>query len=332
MQSQSMATKDSCSLDDITTCPSARIIKIFLKILDKWKNTVYLQDAQPADQRQRIKEDESELAQSLSAIANEYGYTITKLIDDLHHLKYEHNMFDNDDRFDAAYDFFKDTMSGNGCDIDNCPFIERHYRDRGRAPIEHKMEEQDHLLMDILSMIHCYFLHSFDTERFTKEERERIMKVTGSKSWKSLQTAIDIAHDDDDEKIAMAEAVLNVTTEIVRSKKRRGRVRFQDEDREEKSVADGFVDFAAMSLAVGVKAQVLEESLSDYQRDLNHLMSDLIDAVYGGNTEKTMIWERLQVDNEEKRRMCRAALYRYCECIHLDSTNLAKMIRLIIER
>jgi len=45
--------------------------------------------------------------------------------------------------------------------------------------------------MDTLSMIHLYFIHSHDTTRFTKEERDRILKMSGSKSWKAVTDAID---------------------------------------------------------------------------------------------------------------------------------------------
>ena len=74
-------------------------------------------------------------------------------MDDLHHLKYEHNIDRDDALFDSAYEFFKESMNENACDIEHCPFFERHHRERGSEEDDHKEQELDvngHGLDDIL--------------------------------------------------------------------------------------------------------------------------------------------------------------------------------------
>ena len=97
--------------------------------------------------------------------------------------------------------------AGNGCNVNDCPFVLRQHRDRGREGLSddggHGAVDgddglDDDVLMDTMSMIHCYFLHSLDTERFTKEERDRIMEMAECTSWESVTAVIGGDADDTD--------------------------------------------------------------------------------------------------------------------------------------
>lgn len=308
-----MAAQHACSPDDIRNCPSARSIKALLNPLDQWL----------AERRRgNPRANESYTVHIINTMLKIRGYSVTKLLDDVHHLKYEHEVDENDNRFDIAYDFFKGTTSNNGCDIDQCPLFERHHRDRGRQRIGHKMEDKDDLLMDTLSMIHCYFVHSYETQRFTKAERYRIMRITGSKTWDSAQTILE-----DDSVESVSTALMNQITPIVRSKRNVGRRRFRDEDQ----IND---DFAAMSLSVGVDEQVLRAGLRRYGQNRNRLISDLIDVVYGEKAEYTAIWQRLRIKitSDQKRIVFSDILYKHFECTQLNTQNLLKLFGFIIGR
>ena len=312
-----------CSLDDITTCPSARIIKILLKKLEKLRN--------PPN-----SDNEPQNANSLHSVIEKYDYTVTKLLDDIHHIKYEHGIDRDDAKFDAAYDFFKDIMTENTCDIDDCPIVRRHYRDRGRRDDDQKEDESD-LLLDTMSMIHVYLLHSFDTQRFTKEERDRITKISGSSSWTAVTEAIggddansDTNHDDDDEKNTLS--VMDMITDILKEKKGRGRSRFRDVKDDEKAVDEEVVDFSAMADVVDVDENVLRDGLMMYEKDRHKLMSDLIDVVYGEDTENQSIWNTLKMEDDQKNMVFQKALYTHFQCIHLNTNNLAKLCGYIVER
>ena len=343
-----MAAEHKCSLEDISSCPSARIIKVFLKRMDKWKQTHYSDDKSysdnepPSDLTQTVHKNESQIAQSLISSLDEHDYSVTKLLDDLHHLKYEHNIDGNDDRFDAAYDFFKDSMTGNVCDIDKCPFIQRHHRDRGRQRNVHQIEDKEDLLMDTMAMIHCYFLHSFETQRFTKEERQRMIKLTDSVSWASVKNVIvsddiddgkDHEEDSDDDEDSIYGLLMTTVTEIVTSKRQKGRNRFRHDNEDEKVVMDdNTVDFTAMSVLVGIDEVILKEALSEYQNDQNQLIGALIDVVYGEKCQEMEIWSKLKVEADDKSKTFRAALFDHFQCLQLNTPNLIKMFRFIIDR
>ena len=324
-----------CSLDDITTCPSAQIIKILLKKLEKLRNAANSNNGP-------IQRDSNELqnANALHSVIESHDYSVTKLLDDIHHLKYEHGIDRDVAKFDAAYDFFKDTMNGSECNIDGCPIVKRHYRDRGARENEQKEIESD-LLLDTMSMIHVYLLRSFDTQRLTKDERERVMKMTGSSSWLEITEAIggddadsDTDHDDvddgDDEKSALS--AMDMITDILKKKKQRGRGRFREEEEEQKAVIEGMVDFAAMAGTVGVDEKILRGGLSKYEKDRDKLLFDLIDAVYSNNNEELFIWSALKMEEVAKGAMFQMALYEHFHCFQLNTANLIKLCRYIVAR
>ena len=171
-----------CSLTHIQSCPSARVIKVLLTRLDRLRNVPNSDNESQSVMAKTSNTNESEIRRSLQSVFDKDDYSVTHLLDDFHHLKYEHNIDQDDALFDSAYEFFKDSMSGNGCDVDVCPFLERHRRDRGQPDDDSKGDEVDSLIMDTLSMIHCYLLHSYETQRFSKEERQRIMEKAGIES------------------------------------------------------------------------------------------------------------------------------------------------------
>ena len=263
-------------------------------------------------------------------------------MDGLHHIKYEHNIDRDDALFDSAYKFFKESMTEIGGDINDCPFFERHHRDRENPEDDHKHGDDDHLLMDTVSMIYCYFLYSYETQRFSKEERQRIMETAGISSWNDVTDAIDAddidnieANGDDDEKEESVDvSVMRLITGILTEKRKRarGRSRFRDDEDDEKSDDTETVDFAAMSQVIGVDEVVLRKSFNQYKEDRNSLIADLIDVVYGENVEDMSIWNAIQMGNEEKNVLFRHALYGHFNCVQLNVPNLVKLCVHIIAR
>ena len=125
--------------------------------------------------------DESEIIGTVRKIFKEHNYTETELLRDVAHIKEVHEVDGDDVKFDAAFDFFADVLDKEPCSIENCPYIQRHYRNGNTLPNELKQIPStesdtvtDDVLMDIMALIHCYFLHSFDTDRLTKSERKRV--------------------------------------------------------------------------------------------------------------------------------------------------------------
>ena len=326
-----------CSISDIPSCPSARIIEILLKRFHKWTNTAHSDNEQQSDSTNAFHSNESEIIQSLHSVFEKYDYSVTKLMDDLHHLKYEHNIDRDDALFDSAYEFFKESMTESGCDIENCPFFEIHHRDRGAADNEQKGDTTNDLLVDTLSLIHYYLLHSYETQRFSNEERQMIMEMAGATSWSVVNSAIrgdSMIEHDDEKRESVDLAVMTMITEMLTKKRQtaRGRSRFRDNEDEEKSDNTATVDFAAMSQVVGVEEAVLQKSLGVYKKDRQLLIGDLIDVVYGEDNEKMSIWNSFDMDAETKRKVLRQALHGHFHCFQLNVSNLAKICLRIIAR
>lgn len=296
---------------EITKCPSSCTIKLLLK-------------------HQTGSQNDPQTAQMLTNVFEQRNYSITKLIDDLHHLKYEHDVEDDDANFDVIYDFFNDGTAGKVCDINECRIIERHYRDRGKREIMEELETEDVLLLDMMAMIHFYFLHSFDTDRLTKEERHRVnLEVTDSKQ--KEQNSDDDALEDD---TIRTDVISSILTE------KRGNVRFgrdfrrfivdDDKGSDMKTEGRDVIDFTALSLVIGVVVDVLRDTLLEIP--FAEIFDDLIDAVYAENVDENNIWYRFGSTDEQKSKICCKALYGYFKSTQLSSSNFVKISQQIVER
>ena len=145
----------SCSLDDIKSCPSSRILKVLLNRMRASSKSISLQSQNDSENEQQ--DDTAHFViESLKSVIEKHEYSATKLLDDLHHLQYEHQLHENDAKFDEAFDFFQDCSPKHECDVNVCPFMRRYYRERGRVK-DTKHEASDDILMDIMAQIHCYY-------------------------------------------------------------------------------------------------------------------------------------------------------------------------------
>ena len=305
-----------CSVADIKSCPSARIIKKLLKRLEKWKNS-----------------NKSEKAQSLHSVLEEYNYSVTKILDDIHHLKYEHSIDRDDALFDAAYDFFNESDAKSDCDVNHCRLVQRHYRGRGQQPVMSQGVVDsdtlsDEVLMDIMAMIHCYFVHSFDINRMTKAERENV-----EMTW-SYGVSLDDAAKDDSENENMRR--IKLIADILRAKEDklqwiRGNRRYRDVEYGQ-SASKKAIDFAAMAVTAEVDEMVLRDGLSEYGKDADRLIDDLIVVVYGEDVGEMDIWKALKVEEDRKRRIFRQILYDHFKCTQLSTGNMIKICNVIIQR
>ena len=154
-----LGVDEECSVSTpISRCPSARIIKEILKRL------LFLQS--------------SEFIGSIRDVLSKHNHTITDLLNDIHHIKYVHSVDHDDDKFDEALAFFEEISRVNLCRVEDCEHVLRHYR-HSEAEIGNDINIEDEFLLDTVSMIHCYFLHSLEINRFSKSEKEQVeMEIT----------------------------------------------------------------------------------------------------------------------------------------------------------
>ena len=322
----------SCSLSDIKSCPSARIIKVLLKRMSQSiQSTGSRSENESGNQQQH--DTAHSVIESLKSVMEKHEYSATKLLDDLHHLQYEHGLNDDDAKFDAAFEFFKDCTPENGCDVNKCPFMAWHYRKRGREDGVHR-DTDDDILMDTMAKIHCYFLHSFDTHRLTKEERDRVeMEMSVGNGVDSLDDEKQPNEDDDHNQSRK----MQIIHQILASKTKkldfqRDDRRYRDNDEDQDFIVDQEVDFVTMAERVGVDEAVLREGLGEYDKKRDQLIEVLIEVVYSENTTSTEIWSKLNVEDDAKEQLLRDILHGHFKSTQLSTDNLLKASRFIITR
>eukprot|EP01083_Nonionella_stella_P144689 452189_1 len=107
-------------------------------------------------------------------------YTNASLLNDFHHIKYTHHADDTDRAFSKIYEYCIDDI-GTVCNEKQCRFIHRHYRDRSKLQNDYLLSDEKHdnddfnphdrrYMMDLISSIHVYFIHSYHLNRFTIDE------------------------------------------------------------------------------------------------------------------------------------------------------------------
>ena len=295
----------------ISKCPSARIIKVFLK---------KLQSADP-----------SEFLESIRNIFEEHNYTVTDVLNDVHHIKYEHDVDGDDAKFDEIYSFF--SAASTNCSVTKCVHIRRHHRDRGTPQNEFTStnddDADDTVLMDTMAMVHCYFVHSFHLNRLTKEERDRVDMRGGTQSDDDEKNAIDV-----DVSESKRVNLINVILSEKRKKLQigRGDKRYRDNGDHEKSGAVRTVDFTAISRTVSVDEAVLREGLSEYEKDRDRFIGDLVDVVYAENADEMKLWSALKMEDDAKRAVFHSILFGHFDCIQLNTANLIRLSMYILTR
>eukprot|EP01083_Nonionella_stella_P003583 10304_1 len=129
-------------------------------------------------------EDESNFMDELTSIFTPNHYTNTSLLNDFHHIKYTHHVDDDDAVFAKTYEYFVGGI-GTVCDGRQCRFMSRHYRDRPTLQSDYTLndETQDNdeynpydsrYMIDLISRVHVYFIHSYHINRFTLNEVRRV--------------------------------------------------------------------------------------------------------------------------------------------------------------
>eukprot|EP01083_Nonionella_stella_P213363 769621_1 len=169
--------KDKCetSPQNVLKCPAINRIRI---ILHEFNLNLLHKD----------QHDEYNLMDKLAPIFFDNRYTNTSLLNDFHHIKYMHRADDNNEVFSKLYEKFIDVI-GAVCNVKQCQFITRHYRDRSVLHKEYIVSEdtQDNVeynpydaryMMDLISRIHVYIMHSYDTNRFTMHEVATVNEQT----------------------------------------------------------------------------------------------------------------------------------------------------------
>ena len=252
----------------------------------------------------------------------EKKYSAIQLLDALNQMKYDHKIDENDEKFDEIFSFYTGSMKGNHCDVNECHHVRRHHGNRRRRHHEyaHIDDHKKELLLDIIAMIHCYFVHSFDIDRLTKEERDRVeMEAKDEHAEMTMITNILIA------KRKKLKFVTN-------NRRRRESPLEYDSQMDSNKVPMRNADFVSIAIILEMDELQVKESLKEYKDDRNRLMSDLIDVVYGEEEEWLVIWDVLEMADTEKHEKCRRLLFEHFKSIDLSKEDIFKVSKFIIDR
>lgn len=304
----------TCSGKAIAECPSARIIRIFLK---KLQST-----------------DSSESIESIRAIFNEHNYTVTDLLNDVHHLKYEHGVDSDDEKFDEIFRFLTDVLSGNPCIVSECQYLQRHYRERGALKNEYKLTSSDDInddvLMNTMSMIHCYFIHSFDLNRLTKQERDRVelLSTANIEPNEPNEDHKQSEMNDSDREMIESKRITMMTSILTEKREKLKLIQPLQKYTENAQITQinvasvDALDFEAISKFTEMDQKVICEWLVSYKTAKGQLVHDLLDVIYGQKDH--ILWTKLKMTEETKMELFKNTLFGYFESTDMNTASLIK--------
>eukprot|EP01083_Nonionella_stella_P205907 749411_1 len=157
-----------CTVNEVLKCRSYHRIKVLLRECDA------LQPTQLATQIHEL----------LHHTLGEDKYTSTMLLDDFHHIKYQHINY-NDNELHAIINNIRTAK----CDITNCHHVIRHYKDRTQTNTvilypqsktrteklkQGYLHQNEGYLINLVSRIHTYFVHSYDINVMSPIELEKM--------------------------------------------------------------------------------------------------------------------------------------------------------------
>eukprot|EP01084_Bolivina_argentea_P125444 222259_1 len=133
-----------CDEKDVIKCKSMKRIEFILNLFKQVNNS-------------------NENIQYLQCIFRKNKYSNTDLINDFYHIKYDHDIDNNNQQFEKIYKYIINNIEII-CDGD-CKYVERHYMDRSKLQNQYiqsdeKNDEQFNVNMQLISRTHVYFIHS----------------------------------------------------------------------------------------------------------------------------------------------------------------------------
>eukprot|EP01083_Nonionella_stella_P247113 857174_1 len=227
------------------------------------------------------------------------NYTNTHLMNDLNHIKYEHDVCDNDEAYFEAYSYFND-----GCDLNDCAHRKCVYSDYDNA-----------YTMWLISRMHSYLIHSYDTHRFTLNEVHRFN---------------DPNYDD-----------VKQQNEMLNCMKRKKAVQQihgvqRDEYAQTKNIVIDYRSLYFILRRNNISLQItqLRRAFGHY-KNMDTLMSDIIDAYHAPNDTTLdltngIIIDAFQCDIAQRKRIYGIIIYKYFTRLNINNMNFIKLAQHIM--
>eukprot|EP01083_Nonionella_stella_P292272 994121_1 len=270
-------------------------------------------------------------------IANDYEYA--HLLDDFHHVRYEHNVDNDLDQFDQLHSNLF-AASNLVCDAHACDHIRRYYQDRTNQGDPPKLQslqnsyfsandisdidanDRLHHVLQLMVRIHVYFIHSYDINRLSIND------------FKTIDDEIQLQSTDHglDEDIDTHRQKVEIAARILADKRRKLDIPRNVDKFITKEVASQknvvhthAIERLLKDEGISVDATALQDVLKQYDDKKPIFISNLI-AVYYKQTDN------VTGNMELSHAVCGCILYKYIEQYELNNAQFIQLSKIIIKR
>eukprot|EP01084_Bolivina_argentea_P273631 466148_1 len=300
------------SENDLLKCTSINNIKDILCNFDQ-SNNVELQN--------KIKETFSQS-----------NGTNIKLLDDFNHIKFDHDVDEDNAAFDQVYNYISNNIK-EICNAQKCKYMQVYYRDKSQSSTKYFQLDNDDVemnsiyghIIDLISRIHVYFIHAYQINRLTLEQ----------------QTLIDDLYDD--EKDSDTDKRIEMITKFITEKGNnlnivRNNTKYIEADIQEqlKPNTINHVKIYAIlrSHNIIMEEKAIYEAFKEYKNNKNELMSDIIDAYYTENDgslplSSNINLQYLPTSCSKRHELYEYILFEYFKQFELNNQNFIKMVDMI---
>eukprot|EP01083_Nonionella_stella_P273309 927052_1 len=322
MAQKLFADKEPCALlaQDTLNCKAMNRIKIILNEFD-----------------------DSNFMKKFASIFIDNNYTNTSLLKDFHHIKYTHHADDDDCEFAKLFEYITDGIRTH-CDGKKCQFITRYYRDRSKLQNDYVLtndtdDEQYNpfdvqYMMDLISRIHVYFIHSYHINRFTLDE----LRVVDEQM--EANTASD-KDSFDEMKIQLLTDMMNQKKRNVIQFQRRNNTKFNEQIvlNEENVLAFTRIHKMLKEVKEHTIVMTLDEIRSAFgtYRNKDYLIADLIDAYCAPNDESLPLSNAMaihcsNIDHVQRHSIYKIILFRYFQKQDINNANFIKIAEMLLRK
>eukprot|EP01084_Bolivina_argentea_P034777 64414_1 len=315
--------KDSsqCREDNVLNCKSLQRIKI---ILIKWNKIT---------QSTIVNECKDELDILIRDIFHDNNYTMTQLLNDFNHIKYDHYVDENDLVFGEVFQYFTKGVDII-CNPRTCRQIERYYRDRSKLVngymLDSYEDNSDYIqdfntkyIFNMITRIHVYFIHSNNINKFTLNDI----------------TTNDLSGDDE-----IYDKQLTMMAEIMTEKRKRvGKSAYS----QRKYIhTNKYITYEAFAIDFGLIHQHLKArniSITETElrtafkmyNDKNDFIADVIEALFADDDQELSIKNRISPHNLPCNQRTRKKIYacilkKYIKPHDLNTQNFITVAKKII--
>eukprot|EP01084_Bolivina_argentea_P133703 235983_1 len=315
-----------CKHDHINNCEAVQRVTAVLKAFSLFINT-------------------AEDCLKIGKIVND-NYTIIQLINDYDHIKYDHDIDNNDDKFAQLYTYLNHNINSK-CKTKDCQFIKRHYLDRSKLSNQYISNQNDsddmytlneQYIFNLVSKMHVYFIHSYDINRLTINEMSTInqmqrLKHSKTKYEKEMDELIE-------------DKTIEITSQIIhRSDRTKNKLninrynKFVEPTYEAKTECLNLKNVSKILSDHNILLDIhnLTTFLKPYKQDKDKLMYDLIEAYYSQNDMQLPITNAILInclanDSDIRHQIYGLILFNCLSKEQLNNQNFVKLAMEIISK